>query len=98
MARPMEDLASYRVTVAAADRPGLLADTAAALAEAGLTVLSASVATWTDSDIALHALTCRSMSTLDPDWDDLGARLRSMADDPPAGIRYRAPRAGHGAG
>ena len=89
VARPMEDLASYRVTVVAADRPGLLADTAAALAEARLTVLSASVATWTDSDIALHALTCRSMSTLDPDWDDLGTRLRSMAGDVPESIRYR---------
>ena len=89
VARPLEDLASYRVTVVAADRPGLLADTAAALAEAGLTVLSASVATWTDSDLALHTLTCRSRSTLDPDWDDLGSRLRSMADHPPAGIAYR---------
>ena len=44
----------------AADRAGLLADTAAALADEGLTVLAASVATWAERDIALHSLTVRS--------------------------------------
>ena len=60
VARPMEDPTTFRLTVVAADRPGLLADTAAALADQHLMVLSASVATWSDRGIALHALTCTS--------------------------------------
>jgi pimeloyl-ACP methyl ester carboxylesterase/predicted amino acid-binding ACT domain protein len=79
VARPMEDPATFRLTVVAADRPGLLADSAAALAEEGLTVLSASAATWTDHDIALHSLTFASTKARAPDWDALGARLRSSA-------------------
>ncbi len=89
VARPLEDLAVYRVTVVAADRPGLLADTAAALSEQRLTVLSASVSTWTDSDIALHSLTVRSAAVTDPDWDGVGQRLRTIATDPPPPTRYR---------
>jgi pimeloyl-ACP methyl ester carboxylesterase/glycine cleavage system regulatory protein len=88
VARPLEDLAVYRLTVVAADRPGLLADTAAALADADLTVESASVSTWTDSDIALHALTVRSTYLTDPDWSALGDRLRTIATDPPTVARY----------
>ena len=80
MARPMEDPTTFRLTVVAADRPGLLADTAAALADEGLTVLSASVATWADRDVALHSLTVRSTTAATPDWDALGAALRSAAD------------------
>jgi len=88
VARPLEDLASYRVTVVAPDRPGLLADTAAALADERLTVLSASVATWADSDIALHSLTVRSAYVTDPDWDALGQRLQSEVADPTPAPRY----------
>ena len=79
VARPMDDPSTFRLTVVAADRPGLLADTAAALAGEGLTVLSASVATWADRDIALHSLTVRSTTSATPDWDALGAALRSAA-------------------
>ena len=75
----MGDPATFRLTVVAADRPGLLADSAAALAEQGLTVQSASAATWTDPDVALHTLTITSTSAGDPDWDALGARLQSIA-------------------
>ena len=57
VARPMDEPSTFRVTVVASDRPGLLADTAAALADEAMTVVSASVATWTDPDIALHSLT-----------------------------------------
>ena len=62
-----------------ADRPGLLADTAAALAAEDLTVVSASVATWTDPEIALHSLTVVSTSVGSPRWDEVGERLRRMA-------------------
>ncbi len=77
--RPMEDPATFRLTVVAADRPGLLADSTSVLAEHRLTVLSASVATWTDGDIALHSLTFASATAAEPDWDALGTRLRSIA-------------------
>jgi pimeloyl-ACP methyl ester carboxylesterase/predicted amino acid-binding ACT domain protein len=89
VARALEEPATFRVTVVAADRPGLLADSAAALAEEGLAVLSASVATWTDRDIALHSLTFASETATDPDWDALGARLRTIATGPRPAPRYR---------
>jgi pimeloyl-ACP methyl ester carboxylesterase/predicted amino acid-binding ACT domain protein len=78
VARPMDTPSTFRVTVIAADRPGLLADTAAALAAEDLTVVSASVATWTDPDIALHSLTVLSTSAGDPRWDAVGERLRRL--------------------
>ena len=78
VARPMDTPSTFRVTVVAADRPGLLADTAAALAAEDLTVVSASVATWTDPDIALHSLTVLSTSAGDPRWDAVGERLRRL--------------------
>lgn len=79
VARPMDTASTFRVTVVATDRPGLLADTAAALAEEDLTVVSASAATWTDPDIALHSLTVVSTTAGDPRWDALGERLRRLA-------------------
>ena len=79
VARPMETPSTFRVTVVATDRPGLLADTAAALAEEHMTVVSASVATWTDPDVALHSLTVVSTTAGDPRWDALGERLRLLA-------------------
>ena len=88
VARPMDD-AAFRLTVVAHDRPGLLADTAAALAAEGLTVQSASVATWTDEDVALHALTVMPPPGTTPDWDLLGARLRSAGDEKTRTPRYR---------
>ncbi|MET0324642.1 MAG: alpha/beta fold hydrolase, partial [Ilumatobacteraceae bacterium] len=77
VARAMEDPGTFRLTVVAADRAGLLADTAAALADEGLTVLAASAATWADRDVALHSLTVRSKAASEPDWDRLGAALRN---------------------
>ena len=85
VARPMEAPSTFRVTVVASDRPGLLADTAAALADEDMTVVSASVATWTDPDIALHSLTVVSTTAGVPHWDALGERLRLL----PTGSRRR---------
>ena len=88
VARPMDDPRTFRLTVVAADRAGLLADTAAALAGEGLTVLSASVATWADGDIALHSLTVTSKTAVTPDWEALGAALRSAVAGSPPATRY----------
>ena len=46
----------WRLTVVAHDRPGLLADTARALAGEGISITAASVASWDDLDLALHSL------------------------------------------
>ncbi len=90
VARPMDDPRTFRLTVVAADRAGLLADTAAALAGSGLTVRSASVATWGDGaqGIALHSLTVRSTTGTAPDWEALGTALRSAVNGSPQGSRY----------
>jgi UTP:GlnB (protein PII) uridylyltransferase len=54
-----------RLTVVAHDRPGLLAATAAVLAAQGLSVVAASITTWTDRGMALQGVT----------FADPGARL-----------------------
>jgi pimeloyl-ACP methyl ester carboxylesterase/predicted amino acid-binding ACT domain protein len=81
--RPMDDPATFRLSVVATDRPGFLADTAAVLAAEGLTVLSASVATWTD--VALHSLTVRAPDGAVPGWDAVGVRLRAGPGGAPTG-------------
>ena len=86
VARPMDGDA-FRLTVVAHDRTGLLADSAAAVADAGLSVHSASAATWTEQDLALHALTVVPVSGVAPDWDAVGERLRSAIVE-----RARPPR------
>jgi pimeloyl-ACP methyl ester carboxylesterase/glycine cleavage system regulatory protein len=78
VARGVDDGAS-RLTVVAHDRPGLLADTCAVIALIGGSVTSAAAATWTDRNIALHALTFQTPQPLTAaDWDALGQRLRQM--------------------
>jgi pimeloyl-ACP methyl ester carboxylesterase/predicted amino acid-binding ACT domain protein len=84
VARPMDGPTTYRLTVVSADRAGLLADTASAVASAGLTVLTASAATWTDLDIALHSMTVATTTTDDVDWDALGRSLRDRSVEPAA--------------
>ena len=49
-----------------------------------MTVVSASVATWADPDIALHSLTVVSTTAGAPRWDALGERLRLLAPFPAA--------------
>ncbi len=75
---------ALRLTVVAADRPGLLADTTAVLAEAGLSVSSASAMTWPARDgapaLAVHGLVVDPGSVLaEGDFGDLGRRLRLAA-------------------
>ncbi len=76
--RPLDDGEAYRLTVLAADRPGLLAETAGILASEGISVDAASVQTWADEALAMHSLTFRvdPDSATEADWDRIGRRLR----------------------
>ena len=77
------DATALRLTVVAPDRPGLLADTAAALADAGLSVTGASAMTWPDG-LAVHALVVDPGTDLDPAaFEALGDGLRRASVDAP---------------
>lgn len=67
----------WRLTVVAHDRVGLLADTAAILAQAGYSVRGASVATWRNLDIALHSITVEGDPPDDTGLDAIGKKLRA---------------------
>lgn len=67
----------WRLTVVAPDRPGLLADSALVLAEEGISVASASVATWADRGLALHSLTVAGPPPEPSVLRRLGVRLRA---------------------
>jgi UTP:GlnB (protein PII) uridylyltransferase len=70
--RPAHDDHARRVTVVAHDRPGLLAATAGALAERGLSVVSAGAATWEHRAMALQSVTVvdpERRSWAAADWD-----------------------------
>jgi UTP:GlnB (protein PII) uridylyltransferase len=78
----MEGSDHIRLTVVAGDRPGLLADTAAVLASEGLSILTASAATWTAEGLAMHALTFAPDGPFDDArWAVLSARLQELRDD-----------------
>ncbi len=91
--RPVEGEVAHRVTVLARNRPGLLADTTAVLASEGLSVLTASVQTWSDRGIAMHSLTvapgesASSSGTggveecLDDRWEDVARQLRAATGE-----------------
>ena len=104
VAREMPATNTFRLTVVARDRRGFLADTAAVLAAAGVTVEAASVVTWPDRQLALHALTVRSGDGLDDEgWNAIGTRLTTSVQAPmpaafvPSG-RARVTRSGAGPG
>jgi pimeloyl-ACP methyl ester carboxylesterase/glycine cleavage system regulatory protein len=105
VARPLPTTNSYRLTVVAADRPGLLADTAATLAAEGVSIVAASVMTWPSEGLALHAVTVQSTTEFDSvRWATIGQRLREMAsgtrpvfDFVPSG-RARVTHTGEGDG
>ncbi len=84
VARATGDAGSFRLTVVAHDRPGLLADTTAVLAAEGLSVTGASATTWVQSGLAMHALTVDAPEDfLSDSWDLLARRLRSVTSDGP---------------
>ena len=104
VARRLPDGERFRLTVVAQDRRGFLADSAAVLATAGVSVDSASVMTWPEHHLAMHALTVSSAGGIDADlWDQVGARLQASAETPvrmlfrPSG-RARVTTTGAGTG
>jgi pimeloyl-ACP methyl ester carboxylesterase/glycine cleavage system regulatory protein len=68
---------TWRLTVAAHDRPGLLADTAGILTREGLSIRTASLATWSHLDLCLHALTLDDPVPGPDKLDRIGRKLRS---------------------
>lgn len=68
-----------RVTVVGADRPGFLADSAAVMADAGLSITSASAASWPGRELALHTLIVKVDHLWPLEWEAVGDRLRSVA-------------------
>ena len=89
VARRIRGTNTYRLTVVARDRPGLLADTAAVLASEGASVLSASATTWSKDKLALHSLTVRGTARLDQyRWTAIGDLLRDVATGAPAPVAY----------
>lgn len=104
VARALPDGNAFRLTVVARDRRGFLADTAAVLSAAGVTIETASVMTWPRRELALHALTVRSDGDMDAArWATIGERLRAAVDVPfsskftPSG-RATVTRSGAGVG
>src|SRR4051812_35997155 len=76
------DRASWRLTVVTSDRPGLLAGTAGVLGFHGLTITSASAATWPTLGLALQcviAVDPDGRERFDTDWDEIGKGLRAAA-------------------
>lgn len=76
-ARATNTAHTWRLTVVAHDRRGLLADTTAILAQRGFTVDGASVATWQPLDLALHAITVAGAPPAPGVLDEIGAALRA---------------------
>jgi len=68
-----------RVTVVGTDRPGFLADSAAVMADAGLSIASASAASWPGHELALHTLMAKVDHLWPVEWEAVGERLRSVA-------------------
>jgi pimeloyl-ACP methyl ester carboxylesterase/predicted amino acid-binding ACT domain protein len=79
VARTMEGSDSVRLTIVAADRRGLLADSASVLASSKLSITNASAATWPRLNLALHSFVVEGGGRLrDSEWEELGERLRAM--------------------
>ncbi|MCU1501760.1 MAG: Alpha/beta hydrolase fold, partial [Ilumatobacteraceae bacterium] len=103
VARQMPGTNTFRLTVAAEDRPGFLADTAGTLAGADVSVEAASVMTTSGGRLALHALTVRSRTPFDEErWTAIGGRLRETAEGSSPSYRFvptgraRVTRSGEG--
>jgi pimeloyl-ACP methyl ester carboxylesterase/predicted amino acid-binding ACT domain protein len=91
VARPIEGSHLVRLTVVAADRRGLLADSAAVLALNKLSISHASAATWPRWRLALHSFVVGGGGGIDePAWTNLGDDLRGLVaagSTPPPTLR-----------
>ena len=79
---------TMRLTVAAHDRRGLLADTAGVLAAENLSILGASAMSWTESKVALHSLTVSAADLSTEAWAELGIRLRSLGGGDRPSVKF----------
>jgi len=80
--RPIEGTRSVRLTVAAPDRRGLLADKTDVVGRHGLWITDASAATWPRHNLALHALTIADASEIESGlWELVGNDLREIGRD-----------------
>ena len=87
VARQIDGSPTVRLTVAAPDRRGLLAEPPGVLARHGLCITDASAATWPKPRLALHALTIENAAAIDAaGWEGIGADLRAL------GVRSIRPR------
>jgi predicted amino acid-binding ACT domain protein len=86
VARETDTPGSYRLTVVAEDRRGLLADTTALLAAEGLSVSHASATTWTAERLAMHSLVVDAPH--DFPWDALSKRLRTVGEGSGPGFLF----------
>jgi pimeloyl-ACP methyl ester carboxylesterase/glycine cleavage system regulatory protein len=79
IARNIESSTLVRVTIAARDRRGLLADSAAVLTTNGLSICNASAATWSRQHLAIHSfIVSGGVQFNAASWDALGEQLRTM--------------------
>lgn len=91
IAQPLAGGGGHKVSVAAPDRPGLLAGTAGALAASGLSITAAAASSWPEAGVAVERLVVEPAASGPPaDWDAVGARLREALADagPPPEVRF----------
>jgi [protein-PII] uridylyltransferase len=82
IAHPLDSGDGHKVAVVAADRPGLMAGTAGALAAHGLTIVSAAASAWPDLGLAVQRVIARPSDPRRPvEWDAVGEDLRTAIAD-----------------
>lgn len=77
IAHPLLAGGGHKVSVVAADRPGLLAGTAGALATSGLTITAAAASSWPDAGLAVQRVVVEPLAGVPIDWDAVGDDLRA---------------------
>lgn len=76
IAHPLGQGGSHKVSVAAPDRPGLLAGTAGALAASGLTILAAAASSWPEVGVAVQRVVAAPATEgAEVGWDAVGSDL-----------------------
>lgn len=86
---PIDWVGTWRLTIVARDRPGLLADTTGVLAALGIPVLAASALTLTARRLAMHSLLVAAPQLAESSWHDLGRRLRTAANGRTPRVRFQ---------
>jgi glycine cleavage system regulatory protein len=78
-ARRIEASTLVRLTIVARDRRGLLADSAAVLTAAGMSIANASASTWEQHHLALHSFIVGGGAQFgSASWEALGKQLQNM--------------------